>query len=88
MGLLCGISHQRAELSSHQLKACALTDDEGQDARDLFENKIPGISIPFSQNSTRITLLHNILYSNVAKIRFQEAIKNIKLAFTLNQKVH
>lgn len=26
-------------------------------------------------------------YINLAKIRFQEAIKNIKLAFTLNQKV-
>lgn len=42
----------------------------------------------FVQSKFHNTSLHNILYSNLAKIRFQEAIKNIKLAFTLNQKVH
>ena len=55
-------------------------------ARDLFKHEISGNLISLGQKPTRITLLHNVFYINLAKIRFQEALKNIKLAFTLNQK--
>ena len=74
--------HASDEKAVHWLKM------RRQNAGDLFKNEIPGISISFSRNPPRITLLHNISTLILpSKTRFQEAIKNIKLAFTLNQKV-